>query len=205
MLKIRDDVDLKELEKFGYKYDDFNECWDNEIVENIEISIFKDTNYIEIIYYDYEGDYIEKDDFEEDELEYIDDLIQARNSRKSLGGNMENIDEDIKIVEELVCQKYSERLLNTLSMAKEEDEVYILTINERQAIENLLSRLKTAERMNDVLLDELDIITDKIAMEKGTGDFEFCDERCHNEDECGECKECIKEWARKKVEENEDI
>lgn len=77
MLKIKDNVDLNELEKFGYKYDDFNECWDNKIAENIEISIFKDTNYIEIIYYDYEGDYIEKDDFEEDELEYIDDLIKA--------------------------------------------------------------------------------------------------------------------------------
>ena len=77
MLKIKDNVDLKELEKFGYEYDDFNECWDNKIAENIEISIFKDTNYIEIIYYDYEGDYIEKDDFEEDELEYIDDLIKA--------------------------------------------------------------------------------------------------------------------------------
>ena len=62
------------------------------------------------------------------------------------------MDEDIKIVEELICQKYSERLLNTLSMAKEEDEIYILTIHERQAIENLLSRLKTAERMNDELI-----------------------------------------------------
>lgn len=64
----------------------------------------------------------------------------------------------------------------------------------------LKSRLKTAERMNDVLADELNIITDKIAMKIGTDDFEFCDERCHNEDECGECKQCIIEWARKKVE-----
>ena len=109
---------------------------------------------------------------------------------------MEN-NEDIKIVEELVCQKYSERLLNTLSMAKEEDEVYILTINERQAIENLLSRLKTAERMNDVLAEIINNhdIDEDVCKQMGQ---EF-DCTLFNQDEKF-CIECIKEWARKKVE-----
>lgn len=100
---------------------------------------------------------------------------------------MENIDEDIKRLENLIgfvgCD---------------------IRQIEADSIERVLSRLKTAERMNDVLADELDIITDKIAMKIATDDFEFCDERCHNEDECGECKECIKEWARKKVEDEKD-
>lgn len=54
---------------------------------------------------------------------------------------MNDLKEDIKILEELTSQKYSERLLNTLSMVREEDEVYILTIYERQAIENLIKRI----------------------------------------------------------------
>ena len=107
-----------------------------------------------------------------------------------------NIDEDIKIAEDLK-NKWE---LNAFG-----DMSNVLSLNEIKAIENLLSRLKTAERMNDVLADELDIITDKIAMKIGTDDFEFCDERCHNEDECGECKQCIKEWARKKVEDEEHV
>ena len=77
MLKIKDNVDLKELEKYGYSYDDFNECWNKEITEDVEISIFEGTKYISIIYFDYEGDYVEKDDFDEEKLEYIDDLIKA--------------------------------------------------------------------------------------------------------------------------------
>lgn len=51
---------------------------------------------------------------------------------------MNDLKEDIEILEELTNQKYSERLLNTLSMVKEEDEVNILTIYEKQAIENLI-------------------------------------------------------------------
>lgn len=61
------------------------------------------------------------------------------------------MEEDIEILEELTSQKYSERLLNTLSMVKEEDEVYILTIHERQAIENLLTRYKQLELENQAL------------------------------------------------------
>ena len=111
-------------------------------------------------------------------------------------------DEDIKIVEELVCKKYSETLLNTLSMAKEEDEVYILTINERQAIENLLSRLKTAERMNDVLASttydyaNLEMLNICPAEYEGKVDLRKCKQFGKDIN----CIKCIKEWARKKVE-----
>ena len=106
---------------------------------------------------------------------------------------MNDLNKDIKIVEEMINEAQCEAL-------SYDKYCYEIKVQQVEAIENLLSRLKTAERMNDVLADELDIITDKIAMKIGTDDFEFCDERCHNEDECGECKQCIKEWARKKVE-----
>lgn len=54
-----------------------------------------------------------------------------------------NIDEDIKILEELAIKKYDDKLLNTLDMVTEEDDVYILSIFERQAIENVLSELES--------------------------------------------------------------
>ena len=83
---------------------------------------------------------------------------------------MENIDEDIKIVEELLKEFKTYNDLDGIQDLR----LYI------KAIENLLSRLKTAERMNDVLADNLI--------------------------ECGifvnSTIEDVKEWARKKVEEN---
>ena len=100
------------------------------------------------------------------------------------------MEEDIKILEELVCQKYSERLLNILSMAKEEDEIYILTINERQAIENLLSRLKTAEKE----IEKYKKIAYFLGARYWLKDCEFADKFEELED--------VLEWARKKVEEN---
>lgn len=95
-------------------------------------------------------------------------------------------DEDIKIVEELIEDVFK----------CEDDELISLDIYIVIAIRRILSRLKTAERMNDVLAEHIS-------------------ERCHYiddysnscdviEDSCYEnkdCKECIKEWARKKVEE----
>ena len=68
-----------------------------------------------------------------------------------------------------------------------------------KAIENLLSRLKTAERMNDVLAEYIKT--------KNYAD-DFCEFRLdvkgrfHKYCYKGKCKECIKKWARKKVEEN---
>lgn len=117
---------------------------------------------------------------------------------------MKNIDEDIKIVEELVCKKYSERLLNTLSMAKEEDEVYILTTNERQAIENLLSRLKIAERMNDVLADKVYRHIDMMNMLDVGKEIDYDLEKLFNGLDDEEVIKIIKEWARKKVEDERD-
>lgn len=99
---------------------------------------------------------------------------------------MENIDEDIKIVEELLKEFKTYNDLDGIQDLR----LYI------KAIENLLSRLKTAERMNDVLVQRIDI-------------YDY-DEQCfYNQDnkKCignkeKSCNDCIKEWARKKVEEN---
>ena len=114
------------------------------------------------------------------------------------------MEEDIKILEELVCQKYSERLLNILSMAKEEDEIYILTINERQAIENLLSRLKTAEKEIENLLSRLKTAEKEIEKYKKIAYFlgaRYWLKDCEFADKFEELEDVL-EWARKKVEEN---
>lgn len=106
------------------------------------------------------------------------------------------MEEDIKILEEFIDGFRAMSNNGELVGGFCDGSTYIRK-NTFQAIENLLSRLKTAERMNDVLAEHIS-------------------ERCHYiddysnscdviEDSCYEnkdCKECIKEWARKKVEEN---
>lgn len=55
-------------------------------------------------------------------------------------------EEAIKKLEKLASQKYDEKLLNSLHMITEEDETYILTIFERQAIETVLNYIKELEK-----------------------------------------------------------
>ena len=60
-------------------------------------------------------------------------------------------DDDIKILEELLNQKYDDELLNTLETISKEDEVYILTIFEKQAIKNLLKENEELSEENAIL------------------------------------------------------
>ena len=107
---------------------------------------------------------------------------------------MSDIKEDIKILKELSNQKYSEKLLNTLSLVKEEDEVNILSIFEKQAIENILNELDRLQKENeewskayqeekdkqfDLLTNSISkqVIRDKIEiLEKLQGEFKNNDE-----------------------------
>ena len=88
---------------------------------------------------------------------------------------MENIDEDIEDLGLGKQQKID--LINLLRTFKKEGLGNFIVVR-KEKFENLLSRLKTAERMNDVLADNLI--------------------------ECGifvnSTIEDVKEWARKKVE-----
>lgn len=99
---------------------------------------------------------------------------------------MENIDEDIKIVEEWL--KNRKETIDVCGIAMSD-----IFVSRTFALENLLSRLKTAERMSDVLAEkicELDVDC-------------TCDNFLPKDWKCMEyrtCKECIKEWARKKIE-----
>ena len=95
--------------------------------------------------------------------------------------------EDIKIVEELLKEFKTYNDLDGIQDLR----LYI------KAIENLLSRLKTAERMNDVLAEIINNhdIDEDVCKQMGK-DFD-CTLFNHDEKFC---KECIKEWARKKVE-----
>ena len=122
---------------------------------------------------------------------------------------MENIDEDIKIVEEFIRWlkidfeynsgneiKAIENLLSRLKTAESENEISDQLI-ERQDLEidDLKEKLKTAERMNDVLAEKL---VGRI------NESEYCDSNifsCFAKKEKS-CKQCIKEWARKKVEDD---
>ena len=72
MLKIKDNVDLKELEKFGFVYFEgrnynFYECKSNE---NIELTYFVDCDFRNITVSTYDGDEVELDNL-------IYDLIKA--------------------------------------------------------------------------------------------------------------------------------
>ena len=89
---------------------------------------------------------------------------------------MENIDEDIKIVEELLKEFKTYNDLDGIQDLR----LYI------KAIENLLSRLKTAERMNDVLAEQ---------------NVKSCEWYYSEFDNY--TKDDFIKWARKKVEEND--
>ena len=113
---------------------------------------------------------------------------------------MEN-NEDIKIVEEL--KKVEERISKNQVFAKEDRNTAIKRI---KAIENLLSRLKTAERMNDVLAEQVNQQNDILYDFDSSISYLPCNtdvpmNKCLK----NECVQCIKEWARKKVEDESNI
>lgn len=79
-------------------------------------------------------------------------------------------DENIKILEKLLNQKYDDELLNTLEMISKEDEVYILTIFEKQAIKNLLKE-------NEELREKVKELKSKLIIAKGGNDY-WCQKYC---------------------------
>ena len=120
------------------------------------------------------------------------------------------MDEDIKTVEEYIEYKKSD-------VSEYSDE------KEMKAIENLLSRLKTAEseiEVSNQLIERQDLEIDNLKEKLKTAErmielmAEFMNKRswkehqvkdevcccCKIEFGSDECKQCIKEWARKKVE-----
>ena len=72
MLKIKDNVDLKELEKYGFKYyEGKNYNWyENKSKENIELTYFVDCDFKNISVSTYDGDEVELDNL-------LYDLIKA--------------------------------------------------------------------------------------------------------------------------------
>ena len=102
---------------------------------------------------------------------------------------MEN-NEDIKIVEEFIkyfeAEAISKKYRRNISITVGEEDI--------EAIENLLSRLKTAER-------ELEIYKklEEEIKQKANYCLEIPDEHCKKYT-TAECGKCIIEWARKKVE-----
>lgn len=100
---------------------------------------------------------------------------------------MENIDEDIKIVEERIdyFKNHPEGCNWKLSFEDDKDI---------QAIENLLSRLKTAERMNDLMANEIDGLDGVFYCRKNELKID-----CSSKG----CRECIIEYFRNKAKESE--
>ena len=72
MLKIKDNVDLKELEKYGFK--EYNDCWQRDYNNDYATNIYKDTR--EIIKVDYEWSFLENKYYENSTYK-ISDLIKA--------------------------------------------------------------------------------------------------------------------------------
>ena len=92
---------------------------------------------------------------------------------------MNDLNKDIKIVEEMINEAQCEAL-------SYDTYCYEIKVQQVEAISNLLSRLKTAERMNDVLAEKL---VGRI------NESEYCDSNifsCFAKKEKS-CKQCIKE------------
>lgn len=99
-------------------------------------------------------------------------------------------DEDIKLVEERIDYFKNNPEGCNWKLSFEDDK-------DIQAIENLLSRLKTAERMIDVLADNLRILY---------AQQEPCEMETMQRKECAKyenCFECIIEYFRNKAKESE--
>ena len=79
MLKIKDNVDLKELEKFGFEYEDWNKWYSRDVErkkEEVKLIVYPDSRKIEIENiqdYGMDGD----EYFRYDVDEYVQDLIKA--------------------------------------------------------------------------------------------------------------------------------
>lgn len=65
-----------------------------------------------------------------------------------------NIDKDIEILKELANVKFDKQLLNSIAIIKAQDEVYLLNIQERQAIENVLKELETKDKIIDCMANK---------------------------------------------------
>ena len=71
MLKVKDNVDLKELENHGFK--EYNDCWQRNYNNDYATNIYKDTK--EIIKVDYEWSFLENKYYKNSTYK-IGDLIQ---------------------------------------------------------------------------------------------------------------------------------
>lgn len=72
MLKIRDDVDLKKLEKYGFK--EYNDCYSRDYNNDYLTRVDKDTR--EILKVDYEWSFLQNKYYKNSTYK-IDDLIKA--------------------------------------------------------------------------------------------------------------------------------
>ncbi len=72
MLKIREDVNLKELEKYGFK--EFNDCYSRDYNNDYLTRVDKDTR--EILKVDYEWSFLQNKYYKNSTYR-IDDLIKA--------------------------------------------------------------------------------------------------------------------------------
>ena len=72
MLKIREDVELKELEKYGFK--EYNDCYSRDYNNDYLTRVDKDTR--EILKVDYEWSFLQNKYYKNSTYK-IDDLIKA--------------------------------------------------------------------------------------------------------------------------------
>ena len=72
MLKIRENVDLKELEKYGFK--EYNDCYSRDYNNDYLTRVDKDTR--EILKVDYEWSFLQNKYYKNSTYK-IDDLIKA--------------------------------------------------------------------------------------------------------------------------------
>ena len=70
------------------------------------------------------------------------------------------------------------------------------------AIETVLNELEKKEAIINEMARYIDKITEEIAREKGVEDFELCNNKCTDNGEYIDCKDCIKKYFTKKATDN---
>lgn len=106
---------------------------------------------------------------------------------------------------EYIAEKIIERSKDTNIIYSTEDIVLNTNCVKQLAeyLESLLSRLKTAERMNDVLAEKLEEVAYEVDLDNIYSELYDCNGLDRNWNRGKEKEvEDIKKWARKKVEEN---
>ena len=105
----------------------------------------------------------------------------------------EELKEDIKILRKLLNEKFDEEMIHALDkLGKDVNETYVLTLPEREAIENILNRLEQDEQIINEMAEYIEYVS-------SDGDKDVMYAELYN------CNQLDRDWTRGKEAEIKDI